>query len=51
MLLDELPGEIPLAWKALAARGRDWVSAVAGSLKRLEPDLVIELARLGVRPT
>jgi len=51
VLLDELPGEIPLAWKALAARGRGWVSAAAASLKRLEPDLLTELGRLGVRPT
>jgi hypothetical protein len=49
VLVDELPGEIPLAWKALAARGRSWVSAAARSIERLDPDLLTELGRLGVR--
>jgi hypothetical protein len=50
VLLDELPGEISLAWKALAKRGRGWTAPAAQSLARLDPDLVAALGRVGVRP-
>jgi len=48
VLLSELPGEITLAWKALARHGKAWVSAARSSLKRMDADLVADLRRLGV---
>jgi hypothetical protein len=48
VLLAELPGEITLAWKALARHGKAWVSAASGSLKRMDADLVADLRHLGV---
>ena len=44
VLADELPGELSLAWKALAARGRSWRAAVASTLPRLDPG-VVEILR------
>jgi hypothetical protein len=48
LLVAELPGEITLAWKALAARGQAWRSAAARSLRLLDPELVASLRALGV---
>lgn len=48
LLLAELPGEISLAWKALARRGRAWIAAARSSLALLDPALTTELRRHGV---
>lgn len=50
-LLDaDLPGELELAWKALQAQGRAWVTAVRESVARLDADVVGLLERYGIRP-
>lgn len=49
VLLEELPGDITLAWKDLAARGKAWVKAAEQSLLRLDHDLVEGLRGLGVK--
>jgi hypothetical protein len=49
LLIAELPGEISLAWKALCRRGKAWRDAASISLRLLDPELVTELRRLGVR--
>ena len=49
VLLADLPGEVSLAWKALAARGAAWVTAARSGLKQLEPDLVSSLRSAGVK--
>jgi hypothetical protein len=48
VLISELPGEISIAWKELAARGRAWTSAAAMSLARMDDDLLVQLRRIGV---
>jgi hypothetical protein len=50
VLLEDLPGEISLAWKALSTRGRGWTSPVRESLARLPNDLVDRLRPLGLEP-
>jgi hypothetical protein len=49
VLVADLPGEITLAWKELARRGKAWVTAAGSSLARLDEDLVAELRGLGVK--
>ena len=49
VLLEELPGEIRIAWKELSSRGRAWVSAATSSLVRLDEDLVTQLGNFGVK--
>ena len=44
---DAIP--VTLAWKALGRRGKAWTSAANSSLRLLDPDLVAELRRLGVK--
>jgi hypothetical protein len=50
LLLAELPGEVTIAWKALARRGPAWTGAVAASLARLDPEIVSGLKGLGIAP-
>jgi hypothetical protein len=49
VLIEDLPGEITLAWKELCRRGKAWKTAASISLRLLDPDLVARLLRLGVR--
>jgi hypothetical protein len=49
VLAEELPGELSLAWKALAARGPSWRAAVASSVRLLEPEVAALLRAHGVR--
>lgn len=49
VLLAELPGEITLAWKALAERGKAWRDAVLTSLRLLDPELIAALRSLGIK--
>jgi hypothetical protein len=49
LLIEDLPGEVTLAWKALGRRGKAWTSAANSSLRLLDPDLVAELRRLGLK--
>lgn len=49
VLLSDLPGEITLAWKDLAKRGKGWTAAVATSLSKTDPELMEGLRTLGVR--
>ena len=49
LLISDLPGEIALAWKALCRRGKAWSDAASISLRLLDPDLVSELRRFGVK--
>ena len=49
LLAEELPGELSLAWKALAARGPAWRAAVASSVRLLEPEVAALLRAHGVR--
>ena len=51
LLASDLPGELSLAWKALAARGRAWVSAARESLRMLSPALIEAARSAGVDPT
>lgn len=48
LLLEDLPGELTLAWKALSRRGKAWSRAVQSSAARLEPLLVARLSDVGV---
>lgn len=49
LLIEDLPGEITLAWKELCRRGKAWKDAAGTSLRLLDADLVANLHRLGVR--
>jgi hypothetical protein len=49
VLAEELPGELRLAWKALAARGPSWRAAVAASVRLLDPEIAALLRAHGVR--
>lgn len=49
VLAEDLPGELGLAWKALAPRGPTWRRAVIASVRRLEPDVAEALRAQGVR--
>ncbi len=51
VLLSEIPGEVTLAWKALARRGRAWVSAAMRSIARLDSNLAGALTQAGARAT
>ncbi|MBI5500014.1 MAG: hypothetical protein HY907_07205 [Deltaproteobacteria bacterium] len=48
VLAEDLPGELSLAWKALAGRGPAWRAAVASTLRRLDPEVVEILRARGV---
>jgi hypothetical protein len=48
VLLADLPGEVTLAWKALAARGKGWVKTFKDSLVRLDPEVVAALGAVGI---
>lgn len=48
VLLSDLPGEITLAWKALLARGKGWVTAARTSISQLDPNLIMRLRRVGI---
>jgi hypothetical protein len=48
VLLTDLPGEVTLAWKELAARGRGWVKAFRDSLVRVDAEVVAQLAAVGI---
>ena len=50
VLLAELPGEITIAWKELARRGKAWVAAATTSLARLDEDLIAQLHDVGIFP-
>ena len=50
VLLEDVPGEITLAWKALSARGRAWTEGVRESVALLDPDLVELLRRRDITP-
>jgi hypothetical protein len=50
VLVEDLPGEITLAWKALEGRGSAWTRGVRASLVKLDPPLVERLAALGIKP-
>lgn len=50
VLVEELPGEISLAWKALSARGRGWTAPIRESIARLPADLVEQVRELGLEP-
>src|SRR5262249_9801289 len=49
VLASDLPGEITLAWKELARRGKSWTAAVATSLRKADQDLMAGLRSLGLR--
>ncbi len=48
VLLEDIPGEVSLAWKQLAARSRGWVKAFRDSLVRVDADVVTRLAAMGI---
>lgn len=48
VLLEDVPGEITLGWKALQRRGQAWVKGVRASVAHLESDLLDRLAPLGI---
>jgi len=48
LLMSDLPGEVTLAWKALAGRGKAWVDAVRRSVARLDRDLAADLEQRAV---
>ncbi len=48
LLLTDLPGEVTLAWKALAKRGSAWTNAAIESLNRLPPELKTLAASAGL---
>lgn len=50
VLLSDLPGELALAWKALAKYGRGWIKVAREGLGMLAPDLVEALRAVGVDP-
>jgi hypothetical protein len=50
VLLEDAPGEIRLAWNALATRGRAWTHGVRESISILDPDLVDALRGRGIAP-
>lgn len=50
VLLEDRPGDLILAWEALAERGRGWVQRIKKSLPRLPEDLTSELRALGAAP-
>lgn len=43
VLLEDAPGELTLAWKALETRGRAWTTGVRESIAALDDDLVAAL--------
>jgi hypothetical protein len=48
VLGEDLPGELTLAWKALAARGPAWRKAVVSTFPRLEHEVVEALRAQGI---
>jgi hypothetical protein len=48
VLLADLPGEVTLAWKQLARRGRSWVTSFRESLQRVDPEVVEGLSKLSI---
>ncbi len=49
LLLSDLPGEITLGWKILAARGKPWLAAARASAAFLPPELLAQLESIGVK--
>jgi hypothetical protein len=50
VLMNDLPGEVTLAWKALSTRGRAWTAAVRDGVAQLDPAVVEQLASVGITP-
>jgi hypothetical protein len=50
LLINDVPGEVTLAWKAVVKRGPKWVSAVRESVARLDQDIVERLAQFAIKP-
>jgi hypothetical protein len=49
VLIAESPGEVTLAWKSLARRGRAWTQAVLSSVAAIPSTVAAALAELGIR--
>ncbi|HVR63185.1 MAG TPA: GSU2403 family nucleotidyltransferase fold protein, partial [Polyangia bacterium] len=49
VLLSDLPGEITLAWRELARRGKSWTAAARQSISKLDEEIAAGLRSLGLR--